>query len=188
MRTLVRRASAAIGGAALLLVALPAVPASATTSLSCPAASSTRILTAGVGGGGDNKLWVYQPTTSQTIICFDFYPTASLAAGAVVLNTGSSITLPGATVGTDPTACTTEVVRITDPVPFRLALGASGTTVCFTVNSSTTSLRVTLGSVGTIPSVELWSDPSFTWQDVALCAALTGSVQYACEHTEYRQI
>ena len=169
MRSVLSRAAAVTGGAALTLVLLPAGPAAAASSATCPQASSTRLFTGGVAGSADNKLWVYSPTSTQTIVCFDFYPTAAIGGGAIVLNTGVALAPPSVTVGSSPTACTTEVVRITDPVPFRLALGAAGTTVCFTLNSSTTTLTFGGPSVSSVPSVEVWKDATFSWIAVAAC-------------------
>lgn len=186
-RTLSRIASVA-AGAALAAVGLPASPATAASSASCPEAASTRILTGSVVGY-NNKLWVYSPTPSQTIVCFDFYAATVLAAGALVVNTNAGLTPPAVTPGTDPAACTIEVVRILDPVPFRLALGASGMTACFTVNSTTTSVTLGLPGVTGVPSVELWSDASYSWVDFVLCARHTDTATVdACRYTVYRQL
>ncbi len=169
MRPILSRVLAVSGGAALTFALLPAGTAAAASSASCPAASSTRLFTGALLGSGDNKLWVYSPTASQTIVCFDFYPTLALGGGAIVVDSGVALAPPTVTVGSDAAKCTTEVVRISDPVPFRLALGTAGNTVCFTVNSSTTTLTFGGPSVTSVPSVQVWKDATYSWLAIAAC-------------------
>lgn len=170
MRSVLTRVATVTAGVALATLAIPAGTAAAATSTSCPAAGSTRLFTGGVLGSPDNRLWVYSPSTTQTIVCFDI-PFGSIGGGAIVVNGATGFTPPTVTVGSNPATCTAEIVDIVDPVPFRLATGASGTTVCFTVNSSTTTLTFGLPSVTTLPSVQIWRDGTFGWFDVAACAS-----------------
>lgn len=65
------RCATIAAGAALAAVALPASPAAAYSSASCPEASSTRLVTGAVLGDGINRLWAYSPSPTTTIICFD---------------------------------------------------------------------------------------------------------------------
>jgi len=167
MRHLLSRAAVVSGGAALVLVGVVPGTASAATSASCPATGSTRLVTGDVLGdpGTFTTLWVYSPSTSQTIVCFQLPEVDGrlLAQGALVINANASLTPPTVTPGTDPAACTVELADFQDPVPVRIALGASGTTACFTVNNTTTSVTLGLGGIGTVPSVELWRDGVETW-------------------------
>jgi hypothetical protein len=170
MRKTLSRLGAIACGAALTAAVLPAGTASALTSGACPEASSTRLFTGGILGSGDNKLWLYSPTSTTTYVCFDFYPTAAAGGGVIVVDTGAGITPPSVVVGSDPSLCTTDVVDITDPVRLHVALGTSGTTVCFTLNSSTTTLTFGLPGVTALPSVQIWRDGTFGWLDLAACA------------------
>jgi hypothetical protein len=173
MRTVLSRTAAVLGGAALVALALPAGTAAAATSADCPAASSTRLLTGGVLGSPDNKLWLYSPSSTQTVLCYDFVtPTSSvrIASGAVVIGAGIGATPPSVTTGSNAAACTFEVVDLADPVSFRIALGAVGTTVCFTVNDETTSVTLNGAGVSGTPSAEVWRDGTNSFLDFALCS------------------
>lgn len=196
MRTVLSRALAVAGGAALLAVSLPVGTAAAATSADCPAASSTRLLTGGVLGSDDNKLWLYSPSSTQTILCFDFVTPTSrvrVASGAVVLGAGVGATPPSVTTGSNAAACTLELVDLADPVAFRIALGAVGTTVCFSLNGETTSVTLNGAGVSGTPSVQVWRDGTNSWLDFALCsihlpAYLTGDTApyWDCAYNSHR--
>lgn len=173
MRTVLSRAAAVLGGAALIAASLPAGTAAAATSADCPAESSTRLLTGGVLGSPDNKLWLYSPSSTQTVLCFDFVtPTSDvrIASGAVVIGAGVGATPPSVTTGSNAAACTLELVDLADPVAFRIALGAVGTTVCFTLNDETTSVTLNGAGVSGTPSVQVWRDGTNSWLEFALCS------------------
>ena len=188
MRKILSRVLPVVAVAASATFFAPAAPGYAATSASCPESQSTRLLTGGVGGN-EWKLWVYSPTTTQTIVCFDLYDTILLAGGALVVNGGLGFTPPTVVPGSDATACSIEVADFSDPVDFRLALGTAGNVVCFTVNDETVSLTFGLPGVSTLPSVQLWSEPGFTWLDVVMCAPYTDTpAESACKNTEFRQL
>lgn len=189
MRRALSRVAAVVAAAVSATIAMPAGPAAAASSATCPEASSIRLLTGDLVEYPDNKLWLYSPTPTQTIVCFDF-SVLSLGGGAIVVN---GVGLPAVTVDDDPAFCHDEIVRLTDPVPLQLSIGTAGWTVCLTVNGSTTSITFGPPGVAAPPSVEIWRDGTFSLLDAAACAAFapglfTGNQQpyYDCVYANAR--
>lgn len=170
MRSVLSRATAVAAGAALAMLVLPAGTAAAASSSDCPPGPSTRLLTGSVLDSPENKVWVYSPSATQTIICFELHSVVGIASGAVVVGAGLWGT-PSVTIGSDDDACTVEVVDLTDPVALRIALGAVGTTVCLSVNGETTAITVNGVGVAVPPSIEVWRDGTDSLLDRVACAA-----------------
>jgi hypothetical protein len=189
---IVLRPVLAIAAATALTLPVMQGSAAAASSASCPQAGSTRLFTGDVLGRPDTatKLWAYS-AAGQTTVCFLFpdYPTP-VGGGAVVATSGVSFAPPSVTPGTDPAACVAEVVDIVDPTALRIAYGATGTTVCLTVNDETTTLTFRGPSVTQVPSVEVWRDGTGGWFDFPFCAAqVANSAAYnTCLNTPGRVV
>lgn len=179
MRITMSRLAVVAASAALTAAMLPAGTAAAATSASCPEAESIRLLTGTLFNLGDNKLWLYSEGTT-TYVCFSFLPGLPIGGGAIVAR--GSISAPTVTFGSDPSVCTVNVVDLTDPVRFRIALGL--THACFTLGSSTTTV-----SFGTPepapPAIEVWRDGEISLIDLAGCAAELAAWMVSGDDTAY---
>ena len=160
--------------AALLAASLPVAPtAAAATSASCPHAASTRLFTGTVlsDPASFTKLWVYAPSTSQTLVCFVL--PYGLGSGAIVVDTTAGVTPPTVWVHENPNSCPFEVANIQDPARVRIGYGrVVPTSVCLTVGNDTTTVTIE-PIVGTdLPEVQIWRDGTGSALDTAACADL----------------
>lgn len=180
MKNALRRAlTVPVATLGLLAASLPLSPAaSAASSASCPAAASTRLLTATVLGDAASytQLWLYTPSATQTLVCFVL--PYGLGSGAVVVDTSVGVTPPTVLVHKNPNYCGLEVVNVVDPVALRIGYGrVVPTSVCITVGSETNSITIE-PIVGTdLPGVQIWRDGKGTTLDGAACASYFAQAQ-----------
>lgn len=168
------RLAAVAAAAVLTTMSLPIGSAAAATSNDCNPSTSTKLLTGGLFGNTTDHLWVDYPSSTRTVVCFQFQ-SLSMGGFTVIFDAASGATLPSVDVDDQPGLCPNTVVTLQDPVPFRLAVGLAASAVCLTVNGSTVSVQFDQGNIGpsNLPVLEIWRDggPAWGWIDVAACPA-----------------
>jgi len=172
MRKALCRVASTTAGVVLAALLVPIGAASAATSDDCDAATSTKLLTGGLFGNTTDHLWVDHPSSTRTVICFQFN---SLSVGGltVIADVASGATPPNVVVGDNPNLCPNVVATLSDPVTFRLAVALTTNAVCLTLGSSTLTVEVIPGNIdpGNLPVFEVWRDggDNWGWIDVAAC-------------------
>ena len=169
MRRALSRTAAVMTTALLTAFVLPTGVASAATTDDCVRSRSLRLFSAGTND--EDRLWVDYPSPTRAVVCFRM---GSMFTGGltIVVDTASTITLPNVVVGSDPSLCPEVIRDISDPIDLRLAIGLATTSVCITLEGTTTSLRFIEGNVsGALPVMEIWHDggPAWGWFDVLAC-------------------